>query len=38
MKKVKLFRLSHWSNSDYNATLCEIACDCVKRANVVLYM
>ena len=38
MKKVKLFRLSHWSESDENAIDCEIACDCVKRANVVLYM
>ena len=37
MKKVKLFRLSHWSERDENAIDCEIACDCVKRANVVLY-
>ena len=38
MKKVNLFCLSHWSESDENAIDCEIACDCVKRANVVLYM
>ena len=38
MKKAKLFRLSYWSVSDENATDCEIACDCVKRANVVLCM
>ena len=31
--------VSHWSESDENATAadCEIARDCVKRANVVLY-
>ena len=34
-KKVKAFRLSHWSESDENAIDCEIGCDCVKRANVV---
>ena len=36
MKKVKLVRVSHSSESDENAIFCEIACDCVKRANVVL--
>ena len=35
-KKVKLGRISHWSDNDENATDCEIACDCVKRANVVV--
>ena len=35
-KKMKLVRLSHWYDSDENAIDCEIACDCVKRANVVL--
>ena len=35
-KKGKLVRISHWSDSDENATDCEIACDCVKRANVVV--
>ena len=37
-KKVKLVRLSHWSESDENAIDCEIAYDCVNRANVVIYM
>ena len=36
MKKVKLVRLSLWSDSDENAIDCKIACDCVKRANVVV--
>ena len=36
LKKVKLFHPSHWSESDENAIGCEIACDSVKRANVVL--
>ena len=35
-KKVKLVRISHWSDSNENAIDCEIACDCVKRANVVV--
>ena len=35
MKEVKLVRISHWSDSDENAIDCEIACDCVKRANMV---
>ena len=34
--KVKLVRISHWSDSDENAIHCKIACDFVKRANVVL--
>ena len=34
MKKVKLVRISHWSDSDENAIDFEIACDCVKHANV----
>ena len=28
--------ISHWSESDENALVCEIARDCVKRANVVV--
>ena len=36
MKKVKLVRISHWSDSDENAIDCQIAFDCVKRANVVV--
>ena len=36
MKKVNLLCISHWSETDENAIDCEIACDCVKRANVVL--
>ena len=28
--------MSHWSDSDENAINCEIACDCVKRANMVV--
>ena len=28
--------ISHWSESDENGIVCEIACDCVKRANVVI--
>ena len=35
-KKAKLVRISHWSDSDENAIDFEIACDCVKRANVVV--
>ena len=35
-KKVKLVRISHRSGSDENAIDCEIACDCVKRANDVV--
>ena len=35
-KKLKLFRLSLWSESDENAIDCEIARDCVNRANEVL--
>ena len=37
MKKVKVVHISHWCDSDENADQvdCEIACDCVKRANVV---
>ena len=38
MKKSETFHLSHWSESDENAIDCEIAGDCLKRANVVLYM
>ena len=34
-KEVKLVRISHWSDSDENAFDCEIACDCVKPANVL---
>ena len=30
--------LSHLSESDENAIDCEIACDCAKRANVVLHL
>ena len=37
-KKVKLFCLSHWSESDENAIDCEIARDCVNRANKVINM
>ena len=33
---MKLVRIAHWSDSDENAIHCEIACDCVKRANVIL--
>ena len=33
---MKLVRISHWSDSDENAIDCEIACDCVRRANVVV--
>ena len=33
---MKTNRISHWSESDENAIDCQIACDCVKRANVVL--
>ena len=35
---MKIVRISHWSNSarDQNAIDCEIACDCVKGANVVV--
>ena len=36
-QKMKKSRISHWSESDENAIDCEIACDCVKRANVVLH-
>ena len=32
----KLAGGQHWSESDDNAIDCEIACDCVNRANVVL--
>ena len=35
-KKSELVRISHWSDSDENAMNCKIACDCVKRANVVV--
>ena len=35
-KKVKLVRISHWADSDENAIDFEIACDCVKRANVIV--
>ena len=38
MKKVKLFRLSHWSESHENAIDCEIARDCVNRANEDIFM
>ena len=34
---MKLVCFSHWSDSDDNTIDCEIACDCVKRANVVGY-
>ena len=34
-KKVKLVRISDRSENDENGFDCEIACDCVKRANVV---
>ena len=37
-KKVKLVRISHRSENDENAIDCEIACDCVKCANVVLVL
>ena len=33
---MNLVRISCWSDSDENAIDCEIACDCVNRANVVL--
>ena len=36
MKKGEIVRISHWSESDENAIDCETACDCGKRANVVL--
>ena len=36
LKKVTLVRIFHWSDGDENAIDCEIACDCVKRANVVV--
>ena len=35
-KKAKLVPISHWSDGDENAIDCEIACDCVRRANVVV--
>ena len=35
-KKVKLVRISHWSDSDENAIDFQIACDFVKHANVVI--
>ena len=35
MMKVKLVRISHWSDSDTNAFDCQVACDRVKRANIV---
>ena len=35
---MKKSRISHWSESDENAIDCEIACDCVKPANVVLHV
>ena len=35
-KKVKPVRISQWSDSDENAIDCEVACDCVKCANVVV--
>ena len=35
---MKNFRFSHWSESDEIAIDCEIACDCVKRENVVLHV
>ena len=35
-KKVKLVRISHWADSEENAIDFEIACDCVKRANVLV--
>ena len=34
-KEVELVRIYHWSDNDENAIDFEIACDCVKRANVV---
>ena len=36
MEKVKLVRISQSSDSDENAIDLEIACDCVKGANLVL--
>ena len=36
MKKVKLARISHRSDSDEKAFDSELACDCVKRASVVV--
>ena len=36
MKKVKLVRIFHWSESDENGNDCKIACDWVQRANAVL--
>ena len=36
MKKVKLVRIFHRSESDENGIDFEIVCDCVKRANVVI--
>ena len=38
LKKVKLVRISHWSENDKNAIDYEIARDCVKRANMVLSL
>ena len=39
MKKIETCSfISHWSESDENAIVCEIACDCVKRANVVVRL
>ena len=38
MKKVKVFHLSPRSESVENAIDCEIARDCVNRANEVIYM
>ena len=35
---MKKSRISHWSESDETRNDCEIACDCVKRANVVLHV
>ena len=37
-RKMKKSRISHWSERDKTRNDCEIACDCVKRARVVLHV
>ena len=37
-RKMKKSRISPWSERDETRKDCEIACDCVKRANVVLHV
>ena len=37
-RKMKKSRISHWSERDETRNDCKIACDCVKRASVVLHV